>query len=351
VTESNRNGNRGRQYIRGMTASFTHFPLDYDDEFFLCFTDDVIRKMVNFGYYDPKDPDVLEFQRNYYAADDVIANAEINGANQGESNDVASECSSKWLAPGDGEFSSISKVVEWRERNPKNPMADNNQNQRPRAGHIAAREQNLITGVTGNIAEQTEIPQNEIKEFIEVPSQPHSANFEERVQNLIAGATRSITEGAGTPQNEIMELSDFPSCDSVGDSSASSAESQIECPEIISTPVPKRINESTQTTTISEKTESSSYCNYGPTVCGVDAQKSQKTSPSSQNGSSVSLEDLQSQVKKLEDWQKEEKEKEGFFSKASNWLKNNSEVHVALTIGLAAYIVLDRRQTIVAIFK
>jgi len=134
-------------------------------------------------------------------------------------------------------------------------MADNNQNQRPRAGHIAAREQNLITGVTGNIAEQTEIPQNEIKEFIEVPSQPHSANFEERVQNLIAGATRSITEGAGTPQNEIMELSDFPSCDSVGDSSASSAESQIECPEIISTPVPKRINESTQTTTISEKTE------------------------------------------------------------------------------------------------
>jgi hypothetical protein len=72
---------------------------------------------------------------------------------------------------------------------------------------------------------------------------------------------------------------------------------------------------------------------------------------SSSENSSISLDDLQSQVRKLEDWQKEEKQKEGFFSSASNWLKNNSEVHVALTFALVFYIVLDRRQTIVAIFK
>ena len=58
------------RYFQGTAASFTHFPLDYDDEFFLCFTDKIIRKMVADGYYDPRDADVLEFQRNYYAADE-----------------------------------------------------------------------------------------------------------------------------------------------------------------------------------------------------------------------------------------------------------------------------------------
>jgi len=245
VTETNRNGNRGRQFIRATTDNFTHYPLDYDDEFFLCFTDEIIHEMVVDGYYDPRDADVLEFQRNYYAAD------EANGANQMVPNDVASEISSKFQV--EREFSSISKVVEWRDRNPK-------------------KQNDFVAGISGNIAE--------------------------------------IQQATQIAQNDLSLLSDFPAASSVADSSDSSAESQIEiCPERSSTPNinPEKINESTQTTVISEKTDSSSYCNCG---ASLEIQKSQKMSQaSSSENSSISLDDLQSQVRKLENWQKKRKAK------------------------------------------
>jgi len=219
-----------------------------------------MRQMIKDGYYDPRDPDVIDLQRNIYAEDEIIALPEINGAKKAESDDVASKASSKWKEYT--MLSSISKVVERRKQNPWKPMLEN-----------------FVAGVSGTIAEQTESPQHELS----------------------------------------LTLSDFPG--SVGDSAASSVESEIECPERSSTPTPELKDESTQT-----------------------------PSSSSQN-SLISLEDLKSQVEKLEDWQKEEKDKDDFFSKASKWLKNNSDIHVALTMALAAYIVLNRRQTIVAIFR
>jgi len=239
TTKSNRNGNRGRQYILARAACFTYWHDDYFEEFFLCFTDEIMRRMVRDGYYDPRDDEVIELQKNKCAEDEIIALPEINGAKKAESDDVASKVSSKWKE--DTILSSISKVVERRKQNPWKRMLEKDLNQ------------NFVAGVTGNI----------------------------------------ITE---SPEHELSLLSDFPA----GDSTASSVESQIESPERSSTPAPELIDESTQ------------------------------TPPSS------SLE--------------EEKDKDDFFSKASNWLKSNTEVHVALTVFLAA-VVLTRRQTIIAIFR
>ena len=63
--------------VKARAACFTYWHDDYFEEFFLCFTDEIMRRMVRDGYYDPRDDEVIELQKNKCAEDEIIALPEM----------------------------------------------------------------------------------------------------------------------------------------------------------------------------------------------------------------------------------------------------------------------------------
>ena len=49
-----------------MTDSFTENPFGFQEEFFLCWTDEVVNRMIAEGYLDPSDEDVKQLKTNAY---------------------------------------------------------------------------------------------------------------------------------------------------------------------------------------------------------------------------------------------------------------------------------------------